>query len=81
MQVRITWHWRRGFLHQRLLLASFSAATKVAQAKRALLRDFAGDLRGSKANVFCAVQQPFQKALVTGRTSQAAWRSAETLEA
>jgi hypothetical protein len=39
------------------------------------LRDFAGDLAEAKAKVLYAVQQPFHKALLTGRTSQAAWRS------
>jgi pimeloyl-ACP methyl ester carboxylesterase len=41
----------------------------------AFLRDFAGDLPEAKARVLYAVQEPFQKALLTGRTTQAAWRS------
>ena len=41
----------------------------------AFLRDFAGDLPASKAKVLYAVQEPFQKALLTGKTTQAAWRS------
>jgi pimeloyl-ACP methyl ester carboxylesterase len=41
----------------------------------AFLRDFAGDLTEAKAKVLYAVQQPFQKALLTGKTTQAAWRS------
>ena len=41
----------------------------------AFLRDFAGDLPAAKAKVLFAVQQPFQKALLTGKTTQAAWRS------
>jgi len=40
----------------------------------AFLRDFRGDLPEAKAKVLFAVQQPFQKALLTGRTTQAAWR-------
>jgi pimeloyl-ACP methyl ester carboxylesterase len=44
-------------------------------SEEAFLRDFAGDLPEAKARVLYAVQQPFQKALLTGRTSQAAWRS------
>jgi pimeloyl-ACP methyl ester carboxylesterase len=44
-------------------------------SEEAFLRDFAGDLPEAKAKVLYAVQQPFQKALLTGRTSQAAWRS------
>jgi pimeloyl-ACP methyl ester carboxylesterase len=41
----------------------------------AFLRDFAGDLPETQARVLYAVQQPFHKALLTGRTKHAAWRS------
>jgi pimeloyl-ACP methyl ester carboxylesterase len=41
----------------------------------AFLRDFAGDLPEAKAKVLYAVQQPFHKALLTGKTTRAAWRS------
>jgi pimeloyl-ACP methyl ester carboxylesterase len=41
----------------------------------AFLHDFAGDLPAAKAKVLYAVQEPFQKALLTGKTTQAAWRS------
>jgi len=41
----------------------------------AFLHDFAGDLPEAKAKVLYAVQEPFQKALLTGKTTQAAWRS------
>jgi pimeloyl-ACP methyl ester carboxylesterase len=44
-------------------------------SEAAFLRDFAGDLPETKAKILYAVQQPFQKALLAGRTSQAAWRS------
>src|ERR1022692_1282643 len=44
-------------------------------SEEAFLRDFAGDLPEAKAKVLYAVQEPFQKALLTGRTTQAAWRS------
>ncbi len=44
-------------------------------SEEAFLRDFAGDLPQAKAKVLYAVQEPFQKALLTGRTTQAAWRS------
>jgi pimeloyl-ACP methyl ester carboxylesterase len=44
-------------------------------SEEAFLRDFAGDLPPAKAKVLYAVQEPFQRALLTGRTSQAAWRS------
>jgi pimeloyl-ACP methyl ester carboxylesterase len=43
--------------------------------EEAFLRDFAGDLPVAKARVLYAVQQPFNKALLAGRTTQAAWRS------
>ena len=41
----------------------------------AFLRDFAGDLPQAKAKVLYAVQWPFHKALLTGKTTQAAWRA------
>jgi len=41
----------------------------------AFLRDFAGDLPEARAKVLYAVQQPFHKALLTGKTANAAWRS------
>jgi thioesterase domain-containing protein len=44
-------------------------------SQEAFLRDFAGDLPRAKAMVLYAVQQPFQKALLTGKTTHAAWRS------
>ena len=44
-------------------------------SEAAFLRDFAGDLPATKARVLYAVQQPFQKALLAGKTSNAAWRS------
>jgi pimeloyl-ACP methyl ester carboxylesterase len=44
-------------------------------SEAAFLRDFAGDLPPAKAKVLYAVQEPFNKALLTGKTTQAAWRS------
>jgi pimeloyl-ACP methyl ester carboxylesterase len=41
----------------------------------AFLRDFAGDLPEARARVLYAVQQPFHRALLTGKTQHAAWRS------
>jgi pimeloyl-ACP methyl ester carboxylesterase len=41
----------------------------------AFLRDFGGDLPEARARVLYAVQQPFHKALLTGKTKHAAWRS------
>src|SRR6201984_2784438 len=42
-------------------------------SEEAFLRDFAGDLPEAKAKVFYAVQQPFNKAVLTGKTQNAAW--------
>jgi pimeloyl-ACP methyl ester carboxylesterase len=44
-------------------------------SEAAFLHDFAGDLPEAKAKALYAVQQPFHKALLTGRTTHAAWRS------
>lgn len=43
--------------------------------EEAFLRDFAGDIPEAKAKVLYAVQQPFHKALLAGKTTHAAWRS------
>jgi pimeloyl-ACP methyl ester carboxylesterase len=43
-------------------------------SEAAFLRDFAGDLPEARARVLYAVQQPFHKALLTGKTKHAAWR-------
>jgi pimeloyl-ACP methyl ester carboxylesterase len=44
-------------------------------SEAAFLRDFAGDLPEDEAKVLYAAQQPFHKALLTGKTTNAAWRS------
>jgi pimeloyl-ACP methyl ester carboxylesterase len=44
-------------------------------SEAAFLKDFAGDLPPDRAKVLFAVQQPFHRALLAGRTTQAAWRS------
>src|SRR5579871_3980290 len=41
----------------------------------AFLHDFAGDLPEAKAKVLYAVQEPFHKTLLQGKTTNAAWRS------
>jgi pimeloyl-ACP methyl ester carboxylesterase len=43
--------------------------------EEAFLRDFAGDVPEAKAKVFYAVQEPFQKSLLAGKTTEASWRS------
>jgi pimeloyl-ACP methyl ester carboxylesterase len=44
-------------------------------SEETFLRDFAGDLPEARAKVLYAVQEPFHKALLAGKTTQAAWRS------
>ena len=47
-------------------------------SEEAFLHDFAGDLPEAKAKVLYAVQEPFHKALLIGKTTHAAWRSKPT---
>jgi pimeloyl-ACP methyl ester carboxylesterase len=44
-------------------------------SEEAFLRDFAGDVPADKARVLYAVQAPFNRALLAGKTAHAAWRS------
>jgi len=44
-------------------------------SEEAFLRDFAQDLPEAKARTLYAVQWPFRKELLAGRTTHAAWRS------
>jgi pimeloyl-ACP methyl ester carboxylesterase len=44
-------------------------------SEAAFLHDFAGDLPEAKAKLLYAVQEPFHKALLAGKTTHAAWRS------
>ncbi len=44
-------------------------------SEEAFLRDFAGDVPPAKAGVLYAAQEPFNKVLLAGRTTQAAWRN------
>src|SRR5215470_4576390 len=44
-------------------------------SEEAFLRDFAQDLPEAKARALYAVQWPFRKELLTGKTTHAAWRS------
>ena len=43
--------------------------------EQAFLHDFAGDVAEKQAKILYAVQAPFNKALLAGKTTQAAWRS------
>ncbi|BCZ82774.1 alpha/beta hydrolase [Paraburkholderia terrae] len=44
-------------------------------SESAFLHDFAGDLPEARARTLYAVQEPFHKALLAGKTAHAAWRS------
>ncbi len=44
-------------------------------SEEAFLRDFAGDIAADKARVLYAVQAPFKRSLLAGKTTHAAWRS------
>ena len=44
-------------------------------SEEAFLHDFAGDLPEAKAKALYAVQWPFHKTLLAGKTTHAAWRS------
>jgi pimeloyl-ACP methyl ester carboxylesterase len=44
-------------------------------SEEAFLRDFAGDLPPEKARILYAVQEPFKRTLLAGKTTNAAWRS------
>jgi len=44
-------------------------------SEEAFLHDFAGDLPEAKARALFAVQWPFHRRLLTGKTTHAAWRS------
>ena len=43
--------------------------------EEAFLHDFAGDLPSEKARTLYAVQEPFRRQLLAGKTTEAAWRS------
>jgi pimeloyl-ACP methyl ester carboxylesterase len=44
-------------------------------SEEAFLRDFAGDVPAAKARVLYALQGPFKRTLLAGKTTHAAWRS------
>jgi pimeloyl-ACP methyl ester carboxylesterase len=44
-------------------------------SEEAFLRDFAGDLPAAKARTLYAVQGPFERTLLAGKTKYAAWRT------
>ncbi|MFP3541606.1 hypothetical protein SB770_34350, partial [Pseudomonas sp. SIMBA_044] len=43
-------------------------------SEKAFLEDFAGDIPTARAKVLYATQYPFQKALLSGKVIEAAWR-------
>jgi pimeloyl-ACP methyl ester carboxylesterase len=44
-------------------------------SEEAFLHDFAGDVPTAKARVLFALQEPFKRTLLAGKTTNAAWRS------
>jgi pimeloyl-ACP methyl ester carboxylesterase len=44
-------------------------------SEEAFLRDFAGDVPQARGRILYVVQEPFQKSLLVGKTTQAAWRT------
>jgi pimeloyl-ACP methyl ester carboxylesterase len=74
-RARITPPWPRPIRHRRPRPGIVFDGNEGRLSEEAFLRDFAGDLPAAKAKVLYAVQEPFQKALLTGKTTQAAWRS------
>jgi hypothetical protein len=66
---RTTPLWPEGFRPRLQVLASTSMATWGTLPKRV-----AGELPAVKAKVLYAVQEPFHKALLSGKTNHAAWR-------
>jgi pimeloyl-ACP methyl ester carboxylesterase len=44
-------------------------------SEEAFLRDFAGDVPAAKGRVLYALQEPFKRTLLAGKTTNAAWRS------
>jgi pimeloyl-ACP methyl ester carboxylesterase len=75
MRVRTMGPLLRGFRRRRQRPVSSSNGDEGRLTEAAFLRDFAGDLPEAKAKVLYAVQEPFHKALLAGKTTHAAWRS------
>jgi hypothetical protein len=59
--------------------SNYSRRSKTGHSGRlseaAFLHDFAGDLPEARAKQLYAVQEPFRRALLAGKTTHAAWRS------
>src|SRR6185437_3571305 len=88
MPAKTTRRWRGDFRLRQHRPESFSMATRdephigatvqvdpARLSEEAFLRDFAGNLPEANAKVLYAVQEPFRKELLAGKTSNAAWRS------
>jgi hypothetical protein len=71
--LRSAWPWepRYGTLGPSMGPSALLEQLKLTR----FLRDFAGDLPEAKAKVLYAIQEPFHKTLLTGKTTHAAWRS------
>jgi pimeloyl-ACP methyl ester carboxylesterase len=75
MPAKITQRWQRRFQRRLRRPAIIFDLDEGRLGEEAFLRDFAGDLPEAKAKALYAVQWPFQKELLTGKTTHAAWRS------
>jgi hypothetical protein len=70
MPMRITRLWGRNFPTPPATAGVLFDGEEGRLSEPAFLRDFAGDLPESRARVLYAAQQPFQKALLAGKTSR-----------
>src|SRR5262245_7432716 len=75
MPAKITRPWPSGFPTPPASAGIVFDGVEGRLSEEAFLRDFAGDLPEAKARALFAVQWPFHKALLTGKTTHAAWRS------
>ena len=75
MRARITRRWPSNFRRRRPPLALSGPTIWGQLSEESFLRDFAGDLPADKARVLYAVQAPFKRTLLAGKTTHAAWRS------
>src|SRR5262249_17426718 len=75
MRARITRPWPTHFPRRQQRPASFLTAMKDGSARARSCAISRATCRKRMAKVLYAVQEPFHKALPTGKTTQAAWRS------
>ena len=75
MPARTTRHWRSNIPTPPASAGIVWSGDYGQLSEAAFLRDFAGDLPAAQARVLYAVQAPFNRTLLTGKTTHAAWRS------